>query len=698
MLAPLVALALSGPASAATTVAIDDPSAPIRFALGHLEQALAGTGAGPVRAVAGTANPDIHLTIGDAAALGPEGYRVRRQAGALTISAGDEVGAMYALLDVAEQVGGRGSLAKVADAEVRRRFPVRAVKYNLPWSPYRPSYQNSDPAWVGGPAVTGHLETCRDLAYWQKFLDQMAENRLNTLSLWNFHPFTHMIRPTGFPKACALSDAELADWQRFWHALFAMASDRGVKIWLFNWNIYVSPAFVAAYGGSFANDRSEQVKTYTRDCVTQLIDEYPEIDGFGIAVGEGMRDMSSREREQWILDTVVAGLRAAKRPVTFIHRAPFEGSTAADFRWAMEQADLPGPKLAEIKFNWSHGHSTPYLQVTHSLKIDGMLADPEPTDFRALWTVRNEDIFILRWGDPDFVRSHIATNGGKLIDGYFIGSEGYIPAADQSHVPSDHKTWDYAFEKQWLFYTTWGRVLHDPAVKDERLVWAFARRYGAERAPDLLAAWRLASKVPLRIASFYAATWDYTLYTEGFAAFAASHGPYDGSSPLISVDELIGHATLDPAYRSITDHLARGADAPAGIITPPMLAAECDRDAQTLLALVGKQRAIAPAASGALLCELDDLATWAHLGTYFAEKLRGAEALARFRASGDTAQQQEAIKRLERAAEHWRALSTITAAHYHPTPHVAADRFSWSEYLPAVERDITTAREAKPTR
>lgn len=105
----------------------------------------------------------------------------------------------------------------------------------------------------------------------------------------------------------------------------------------------------------------------------------------------------------------------------------------------------------------THGYS--------SGKIDERFWNPPPTNYKVIWTLRNEDFFILRWGEPDFIRRHIATNGSAFVGGYIVGSEGYIRAADYSHVVHAHRTWQYAFEKQWLFYTAWGRLLYDSAAR-----------------------------------------------------------------------------------------------------------------------------------------------------------------------------------------------------------------------------------------
>jgi hypothetical protein len=41
----------------------------------------------------------------------------------------------------------------------------------------------------------------------------MVDNRFNTLTLWNLHPYTYLIRPKNFPEATPFKDNELKEWQ-----------------------------------------------------------------------------------------------------------------------------------------------------------------------------------------------------------------------------------------------------------------------------------------------------------------------------------------------------------------------------------------------------------------------------------------------------------------------------------------------------
>lgn len=630
----------------------------------------------------------------------PEGFRILREGDGLRVRGGGPVGALYGALAVAEDLRNGVALKDVPERTEKPRFAFRAIKFNLPWMSYRK-----------GPSLQLHQETCRDLKFWEAFLDQMAENRFNVLSLWGLHPYTLMIRPKNFPEACGFSDAELADWQRFWKTLFRMAKDRGIETYLVNWNIFVSPEFAKAhnaakYSSDWAyfgeGDTSDLVKRYTRECITQVIDEYEDLAGLGITHGERMGGMTPEERQQWFLDTFIAGMKAAKRPVKFIHRAPLSagkgsgGSTGAGVermtRASMEQLDLPQPIWVEMKFNWSHAHSSPHLIHVHGGPLTDAYWNPPPKNYRITWMARNEDVFCLRWGEPDFIRKHIELNGGPYVGGYFVGSECYIPAKDYFSKPDARINWSYAFQRQWFFYKAWGRLLYDPATKDDLFKAEFRGRYGPD-GEKLFAAMVLGSRMPLRLASLYKATWDFTLYAEGFLAPAAGKGD---PSPFISADELIDHAALDPDYISIKDFVEAQAAKRAileGKITPLALADALESDGCEALRLVD-----GIATNGkAIFAEVADVRAWAYLSLYFAEKLRGCVDLQTFRKDHDAGHQKKAIAHLAQAVEHWKALIRETEPIYREMPLIHLEKykdglFHWSRFLPDVERDLETAR------
>ncbi|CAN5123312.1 hypothetical protein BH09BAC4_BH09BAC4_25460 [soil metagenome] len=687
-----------------------DESPQTQYAVGVLTKVLVRNN---YTVTAGSAEYTIDLSIAREK-LENEGYAIIPQGKRLTITGGDARGLIYGCLAVAEDMQNGVSLSAIKAQTEKPHLPFRAIKFDLPWDTYRHSY-----------SLDQHVETCRDVAYWERFLDMMVKNRFNALSLWNLHPYTYMIRPKNFPEASPFTDAELAQWQTLHRAIFRMAKERAIDTYLIPFNIFVSPAFAKAHNVAMDNlehnffvngDTSAIVKRYTRECVTQVLQEYPDLTGFGLTLGEGMGGMSPQQREDWMKETIIEGMRLANRKAKLVHRIPFSsttgslGITSIDTekltRRAIDEEGgldfLEGPIWADLKYNWSHAHSTPKLIKVHGGKLYDTYFKPEPTKYKITWTARNEDFFCLRWGVPDFIRAHVAANSQAYVGGYFIGSETYIPAKDYFTKPGGPVDWTYAFERQWLFYKLWGRLLYNPATPDVVFSAEFTRRYG-KGAATLLDAYALASSTPLRLAASFDFTWDFSLYSEGMMAHDAKK-----NVSYISVEQQITQPTLDPAYVSVTDYVKTqlaGGTFESTKITPPILASLLERDCQKALQLV---KPINTSSNRSLQYEVADVQVWANLGLHLAEKLKAAIALQTYRLTGGEANKQAAIQHLEAALRYWDVVVTITRPLYNDMPlvHLTEQkgstwaennklRFHWATLRPAVANDIEIARQAQ---
>ena len=459
-------------------------------------------------------------------------------------------------------------------------------------------------------------------------------------------------------------------------------------------------------------DTSEVVKRYLRESVTQTLEEYPDLDGFGVSHGEGMAGMTPLERQQWIDEVLIAGMLDAKRPVKLIHRVPFSSGTSSApgvsrnveevTRAAIEKLGgrFSGPIWVEMKFNWSHAHSTPKLVKVHGGALGDTYFNPQPANYKIAWTVRNEDFFALRWGVPEFVREHVARNGSEsYVGGYFVGSETYIPALDYFTAVQEPVRWKWAFERQWLFYKLWGRLLYDPATPDAVFEAEFVRRYGPT-ARALLRAYSLASATQLRLASLYDSRWDFTLYGEGFLALQGDYTKY------ISVDQLIRQPVMDPDYVSVADfvdatrrgvpHRGRTRHAP-GARRPPRT--RQPRGAAARRRHRHEGRCVAAATRWPTS---RPGRTWAFTSP---RSCAARSRLQSFRLGGGDEQKARAVAHLERALAHWDEVVRITRplyrdmklTHYNHNFFVANDHnlFHWALVREEVAADVTIARSAR---
>ncbi len=645
--------------------------------------------------------------------LGPEAYSVTNEK-ELKITGGDERGLIYGCLSVAEELRNGTSLQKIKTKTERSKLAFRGIKFDLPWDTYRHSY-----------ALDLHGETCKDTAYWRAFLDMMAENRFNTLTLWNLHPYPYLIKAKNFPEASPFSDAEIKDWQNLFHSIFSLAKERAIDTYLVPFNIFVTPEFARAHNVAMDNlehhffvrgDTSEIIKQYTKESVTQVLQEYPDLTGIGLTLGEGMAGMTPEQREDWMSETIIEGMRLANRKSKLIHRIPFSSTTGSLGVTSIETEKLTrkvieqqaamdfieGPVWADLKFNWSHAHSTTQLIKVHGGKLYGTYFSPTPSDYKIIWTARNEDFFCLRWGVPQFIRDHISRNSHDYVGGYLIGSETYIPAKDYFTKNKAAVNWKYAFERQWLFYKLWGRLLYNPATPDAVFSEEAIQRYG-KKASSFLEASSLAGSVPLRFASSFDFTWDFSLYSEGMMALDNAKKRVE----YISIDRLINQPPIDTNYVSVADYVRKiSADSsfPSNKMTPVKLAALLEKDCKKALALIG---AINTTANDPFLYEIADIKTWANLGLHWAEKIKAAIALQTYHVGGGEEHKKSALLHMQKAIDYWDVVISITKPLYNEMPLVHYSeqdgkpskqndhlRFHWALLKPDVARDVDIIKQA----
>jgi hypothetical protein len=633
------------------------------------------------------------FTITSSADLKPGGYIIRHYGKQLVVVGADAAGALYGALDIKEQLAAGKTLLQVTDKKEEPRFEFRAIKFNLPWMAYRQNF-----------CLTQQDNVVRDLKFWEAFLDMMAENRFNVLSLWSLHPFHYMVKPKNFPEATSFTDVEMLSWKHFWTKLFDMAHERGIQTYLINWNTFVSPSFATAnklmgynarpshFG---AGDTAKIIETYTKEIITQVINEYPGLDGLGITLGERMGGQIPDERRAWLDRTIFAGMKDANRKIKFVYRAPLSanegsgGSTSEDndlhTRQQIEGLDIDNPAYVEFKYNWSHGHSSPKLFIVHGGKLTDKYKNPLPIKYKYVWTVRNEDFYLLRWGQPDFVREFIKNNGDSYVGGCFLGSEVFIPAMDFMSKEGSFKNWQYHFQRQWLWYASWGRLLYNPQTSDKVFEDLLAAKYNNNSGKTALSAWKHASNNQLWFADFHMGKVDGSIYTEGFCRW-----PDSKEAVFFDINNIIQHPVLDTTlYINITDWIKNKEITKPGILSPLDFARKLDMNNEILFKEINVLRTMKQ--SPAVLAEINDLEAWYWFGRYFSDKVKAGVHVARYRFTGKD-ERADAVKYLASCKKWWMNYANTLAKYNNDTmPFHTSHMFSWKSFQKDVDKDIELA-------
>ena len=220
-------------------------------------------------------------------------------------------------------------------------------------------------------------------------------------------------------------------------------------------------------------------------------------------------------------------------------------------------------------------------------------------------------------------------------------------------------------------------------TSDDYFARSLADKFGLADGTELLEAWKLASKNPNRLASFFGSTWDGTLYSEGFKT---------NGGKFIDIDKFISRNVLDSSYVNIRDFVAGNYDQNAQI-TPLQLAQETKDQSARIFEILSAQRE--SEVSSDLEIELTDLEFWANYGLYFASKVQAGVDLERFRNGLDQKGQEAAVKKLTEGLDYWKKMVEL-AERYNVAimPHQFDKEFSWRKHIVDVNQDIALANEA----
>ena len=680
-------LLLAAPALCQTAdLLLYDPSVrPVTFAASEIQRVYATHGrslqergldsldvTAPMRIVI-AAGPEQSSRVSSALSVtalerqGVQSYSIRRKDDTIAVLGEDAAGAMYGGLDVAEALR-LGTLDQLRDSDHTPHVEKRGIKFNIPLDSRTPTYSdNSDAAQYNIPVMW-------EFDFWRDFIDDMARHRYNALTLWSLNPFPSMVKVPEFPDI-ALDDVKRTTipmddtfshsghdmmrpdmWDNletvkhltidqkihFWRDVMQYALDRGVNVWIFTWNIFTHGEN-GKYGITSAQDNETTIKYY-RASVREMVLTYPLLAGIGITSGERMQRRDDEYgKEKWLWRTYGEGIRDAKklqpnRDFQLIHRFHQTAMTEILDAWQ----DFPNTFHLSFKYALAHMHSVPDPPF-----ILPVLPHLSPKT-RTWLTVRNDDIYSFRWGDPDFARAFVKHMPGKdKVVGFYMGPDGYTWGRE--HLSNDplHPR-QTVIAKQWYSFMLWGRLSYDPDLPDELFQRTIAQRFPEVPAGRLFRAWAQASRIFPRLTSFFWDDFDFQWFPEA----CLSHPRYNG---FYTIKHMMTTETMPGSgiYDILEWRTRKAAGQSMDKETPLKIADDLEQYAKTTLELVEDLKPL-QGNNRELRLTLGDLVAFAHLGYYYAEKIRGTAGIALFDKTSDSALQASAVRHLRRALDHWK--------------------------------------------
>jgi hypothetical protein len=523
---------------------------------------------------------------------------------------GDVNGSMYSGFQIAENIT-FNSFEGTYNSEEKPTLLKRGIKLNLPLDATSGTYdtlnQVSDSAKQSIPHVW-------DMSFWSTWFDEMARHRYNAVSVWSNHHFTSMINMPDYPDVAIQNITGYDGYSKkmsidekiaFWKNVMAYAHSRGFDFYLINWNLFTYGA-TGKYGITDEKDGVTNPATieYMRKCMTQLLETYPDLDGFGITQGEHM-SKNKQDEASFLGKTYGKGMaeyakKHPERKLRFIHRWHM-----ADFS-DMKKNFAELMQLPDVTFDMSYKYSKAHMYATvapawMNEKEQKALRE---NNLKSWFTVRNDSYYFLHWGDPEFARAYIKLipGQGDWFRGMLLGGDGFIPTR-VFYSKNSVSQGTMEVERRWYMNMLWGRLSYNPDTADSVFINSIKEHFPTVSSTDLFSAWSKASRgLPKATELVHG---DFKLDFEWWPEACQSYKGFI---------KLEAFANCEPGKGS---KLCKA----NGKKTSYELADEIEKDARAALELITPMKADSNTDLGITVNQIKSMS---YLTLYYSEKIRGA--------------------------------------------------------------------------
>jgi len=397
----------------------------------------------------------------------------------LLIAGADNSGALYGCLELADRIN------------LNNKLPVNINLHDQPEMVLRGTCIGvQKPALLPGrgtyeyPYTPQNFPWFYDKALWIRYLDSLAHNRMNSLYLWNGHPFASLVRVKEYPYAVEVDDATFKKNEEIYSFLAEEADKRG--IWLIQgfYNIIVSKPF-AEKNNLKTQDRNRHIvpiiADYTRKSIAAFVQKYPHV-GLLITLGEAMEG-AGQDDIDWFTQTIIPGVKDGLKALGRTDEPPI----------VLRAHDTDAPTVMKYAKPLYHNLYTMAKYNGEALTTyepHGPWADLHRT-LSNIGTVQIENVHILanlepfRYGSADFIQ--------KCVQAMHT-----VYGANALHLYPQASYWDWPYtadktdgkrllqlERDWIWYKAWSRYAWDS--KRERFgeisYWAkqLAHKYGCDQ-------------------------------------------------------------------------------------------------------------------------------------------------------------------------------------------------------------------------
>ena len=640
-------------------------------------------------------NKVIALSVSDQKGLKKEGYTIKTEGNVTRICGNDPNGVIYGTCYLTDGLKHDKKLElpeEVTDAPemVLRGTCVGVQKtFILPgYSVYEYPYTSENFPWF------------YDKEMWIEYLDMLVDNRMNSLYLWNGHPFSSLVKLDDYPFAVEVDDATFEKNKEMYAFLTKEADKRGIFVIQKFYNILVSKPFAEHYGIK-TQDRNRAItpllSDYTRKSIAAFVENYPNV-GLLVCLGEAMS--TYEDDVEWFTKTIIPGVKDGLSALGRTDEPPIlVRAHDTNCKMVMDAA-LPLYKNLYTMHKYNGESLTTYQPRGPWAQIHKDLSSLGSTHIENVHVLANLEPF--RWSSPDFVEKVVQA----MHDVHGANALHLFPQASYWEFPyTADKLPDGQREEQiyrdWAWYKMWGRYAWNCRRdrNEEMEYWnrEFANFYGlsdeegawvreayeesGEIAPKLLRRFGITegNRQTLLLGMFVSQLvnpYKYTIYP----GFYESCGP-EG-------EKLIEYVEKEWKKQPHVGEL------PLDIVN------QCVEHGDKAVAAIDQLKGKASENSEEMKRLINDMHCYREFAYFFKYKVEAAEQVLNYQWSKDLKYLDKVTPLLEKSLEHYRKLVELTKDHYlYANSMQTAQRRipiggdegknkTWEELLPHYEKEL----------
>lgn len=393
----------------------------------------------------------VNLVVAkDTTGLGNEGFRITRDKKAITITGGNGTGVIYGCNELAEHALQHKDLL-IGNTTQRPGMVMRGSCIGLQKTVYLPGH-----AVYEYPYTPENFPWFYDKEQWVKYLDMMVDNKMNSLYLWNGHPFASLVKLKDYPFALEVDEDTFKKNEEIFSFLTHEADRRGIFVIQMFYNIILSKPFADHYGLK-TQDRHRPItpliSDYTRKSIAAFIEKYPNV-GLLVCLGEAMATID--DDVTWMKETIIPGIKDGLKATGRTDIPPV----------VLRAHDTDGPRVL-------HESLPLYPNIYTMSKYTGeSLTTYEPggpwgethRQLAAAAPVHIDNVHILanlepwRWSSPAFIEKT-------------VGAMHRVHHSTGLHLYPQASYWDWPYaadklphgerlqqlDRDWMWYQAWGR-------------------------------------------------------------------------------------------------------------------------------------------------------------------------------------------------------------------------------------------------